>query len=123
MEGLHAHLAALLAQIKSDPRIDPALASMAESHSSQLLEGFRATLLAAECSQQQGEASQGVRLRARVKTTPSRAVHAGKLVRRRLIGKQPKKTRTLGDFFRVSDNTVGTTTLGGAQAEADMSDV
>ena len=48
ISGLHHQLQAVLAHLKSDSRIDPSLIAMAEAHSAQLLEGFRATFDAAE---------------------------------------------------------------------------
>ncbi len=126
VEGLHKQLCAVLAHLKADPRIDPVLVRLAEENSSRLLQGFRATLSAAEESLQAGEEPLPVKARARVKTTPARAANVGRMLRmqarRRCVGKQSSKKRTLGDCFPSSLKASGGT-LGGSQLAMATSDI
>ncbi len=119
---LHQQLRDLLEHIRNDPHVDPALVTMAEAHSSQLLRGFRATISAATQARQNGEIPQPVKQRARVKTTLVRAVNANRAVRTRVWGKRSKRNTTLGEFFTVA-NSSKSAPLGGASAATDISDL
>ena len=126
VDALQQHLGGVLEQLRADPRIDPGLMSLAETHSEQLLQGFRATFAAATQSQQSGEAPQPVKVRARTKRSPapSHVVHAGRLVRRRFMGKTPASSRTLGAFFiKPADANASSSLLGGDQAQMDSATV
>ena len=60
-------------------------------------------------------------MRTRTKSTPLRAVHTSKVLRRRFIGKQPKKSRSFGDFFLATSSNAAQP-LGGGQMQADAAD-
>ena len=121
VQALRDQLCAVLAHLKANPRVDPALVDLAESHSAQLLQGFQATLSAVESVQLAGEGQAAPRRRARVKTSLLRAVNASRSVRTRVIGKRSAKMRTLGDFFPASANLKSA--LGGSSADAESSDL
>ena len=127
VDALHQNLVALLANAKADPHIDPQLVAMAEKHSSELLQGFRATFVASMEAKANNEPTQRVRTRARVKTTPAYSVHAAKVSRRRVIGKQSaaKRSRVLGDFFPapLDETSSSQAAEGGPQPEASAMDV
>ena len=97
MQSLKGHLTSVLQHLKSDQCVDQALIVLAESHSAQLLEGFRVTLEQAAKAKQQGDTPTH-RLRGK-KVAPRPCVTPGKVIRMHMAGKQPNKIRKLGGLF------------------------
>ena len=99
---LHTQLAGLLQHLRTSENVDPTLITMAEAHSSQLLEGFRKTFQAALPLKDPSGATKAVhRLTGKQprprpeRVTPQSTVKRGRI----LVKRKAPTNRTLGDFF------------------------
>jgi len=101
-------LSSLLERLRQNPMVDPALVELAEANSTQLLEGFRHTLAAAETALEHPTSpTLPCRITSRITTKRPAApvqpsavspeVGPANAVRVRVTGKKPKKV--LGDYF------------------------
>ena len=118
MHSLKSHLTSVLQHLEPDKCVDPALIALAESHSAQLLQGFRVTLdEAAKLQAQQGDTQPRHRLVG--ESTVIRRVTAAKGERMRMVGRQPEKIRKIGGFFGAASNA--STPPGGAPSDANAS--
>ena len=114
----------LLAHLRNDPQVDPALVALAESHSSQLLAGFRQTFDAAAQAHAQSTSARGSTRRMTSKrpsspSSPAPTVLPTKLAKVRISGKK-RRPKVLGDFFtrQVLSSLAHATT--GAQHSQDV---
>ena len=117
VEDLSLVLTKLLSAIKADSTVDPALANLAEQHSSTLVQGLSQIISAMDRekqdqARQQAEA-QGVRRRLRgkrppVSVSPIRKITAEKRAKVRLAGKTSSSSvRTFGSYFRAARQKAG----------------
>ena len=99
VDQLHAQLANVLQHLRANASVDPSLITLAESHSSQLLEGFRKTFSAAEEEKDNCEEVK-VKNRIRGKQARQKPILPKSIVKRaRIMTKRTPKNVTLGDFF------------------------
>ena len=116
VQSLKGHLTSVLQHLNDGQCVDPALILVAETHSAQLLEGFRVTLEQAAKAKEQGDEPTH-RIRGKSAAPRRSCVTPGKVVRMRMAGKQARKFRRLGGFFGADASQP----LGGAPSEGRSS--